>query len=340
LPAARAGTAEARPGAPSGGDRAAGRAAVTQLRVLAINDFHGALEARPDRAGVRRGGAGPLAAAIARARAECQPPACISLLLDGGDAFQGTSTSNLAFGRPVVALFRELDVVAAALGNHEFDWGVDTLAARARETPHALLGANVRTEAGAPLPWLRDDTLLVPRRRAHRRRRRGRSGHAPHHPSAQRARAAVRPHGPGGGRAGPRVARTRRDVVLVVAHVGAFCDADRDNDPGSGGGAPMACTGDVVELARQLTEPVDAIVSGHTHSRVATAVAGIPIVQARSSGRTLGVIDIPLVGSARRAARVPARVEVREVAARLVGAAPPDAVARLVASRARRGGGV
>jgi 2',3'-cyclic-nucleotide 2'-phosphodiesterase (5'-nucleotidase family) len=39
---------------------------------------------------------------------------------------------------------------------------------------------------------------------------------------------------------------------------------------------------------------VDAIVSGHTHSPVTTSVNGIPIVQARSNGTALGVIDLPL----------------------------------------------
>jgi selenocysteine lyase/cysteine desulfurase len=56
---------------------------------------------------------------------------------------------------------RELDVSAAALGNHEFDWGIDTLRARLAETPFAALGANVRTSDGQPLPWLRDDTVVV-----------------------------------------------------------------------------------------------------------------------------------------------------------------------------------
>ena len=72
--------------------------------------------------------------------------------------------------------------------------------------------------------------------------------------------------------------------MIVVAHAGAFCDR----------AAPPACNGEIVDLARRITERVDAIVSGHTHSLVATRVNGIPIVQARSHGRAVGVIDIPL----------------------------------------------
>lgn len=58
--------------------------------------------------------------------------------------------------------------------------------------------------------------------------------------------------------------------------------------------APDHCTGEIVDFARALTKPVDAIVSGHTHSLVGTVVNGIPIVQARSGGRALGVIDVSL----------------------------------------------
>src|SRR5262245_54273215 len=102
-------------------------AAQTQtLRIIATTDFHGALEPRTDETGRARGGAAALAAAIAKARAECRAPACESILLDGGDQFQGTPASNFAFGRPVSEIFNRLDLAAAALGNHEFDWSQDT----------------------------------------------------------------------------------------------------------------------------------------------------------------------------------------------------------------------
>ncbi|MDZ7632327.1 MAG: 5'-nucleotidase C-terminal domain-containing protein [Gemmatimonadaceae bacterium] len=104
-----------------------------RLRVIGINDFHGGFESRVGARGQPFGGAGALAAAIRRAQAECVPPACYSVLVDGGDEFQGTPASNLAFGRTVVTLFDSIGVTAAALGNHEFDYGQDTLRARIRQ---------------------------------------------------------------------------------------------------------------------------------------------------------------------------------------------------------------
>jgi 2',3'-cyclic-nucleotide 2'-phosphodiesterase (5'-nucleotidase family) len=295
------------------------------LRVIAINDFHGALEPRPDARGVRRGGAGPLAAAIAEARAGCRPPACTSVLLDAGDEFQGTPASNLVYGRPVVALYRALGVDASALGNHEFDWGVDTLRARIREVPYAVLGANVRTTDGQRLPWLRDDTLIV-----RNGVRIGVVGVAD--PATPRTTSVLNLRGLRFDPPAPAIdARARAlrargaDVVLVTAHIGGFCDADRDNDPGAGGAAsgPAECSGEIFDLARELTEPIAAIVSGHTHSRVATVVNGIPIVQSRSSGRGLAWVDVPLDRAG------PGTPVFREVVADSAGPVPP-AVAAIV----------
>ena len=70
---------------------------------------------------------------------------------------------------------------------------------------------------------------------------------------------------------------------------GAFCDRAT---------CAWTCNGEIIELARGITERVDAIVSGHTHSLVNTRVNGIAIVQARSHGRAVGVVDVPLGGGA------------------------------------------
>jgi 5'-nucleotidase len=210
----------------------------SRCAVLAINDFHGALEPRPDAKGVLRGGAAPLAAALVQARAECRPPACVSILIDGGDEFQGTSASNLVYGRSVATLFRTLDVSAAALGNHEFDWGVDTLRARIREIPYAILGANVRAADGSRLPWLRDDTLIV-----RGGLRIGVVGVAD--PGTPRTTKALNVRGLTFGPMAPAIdARARAlrargaDVVIVAAHVGAYCDADGEYSPGEAGTGP------------------------------------------------------------------------------------------------------
>ncbi len=260
---------------------------VPRLRIIGTNDFHGALEPRPDATGRPRGGAAYLATAIARAAAGCVSPACETLLLDGGDEFQGTPASNLAFGRPVVDIFNQLGYAAAAVGNHEFDWGQDTIRARMRDAKYALLAANVRYADGRDVPWIRDDTLIT--RGALKI---GVIGVATLlTPTTTRASNVadlrfVDPV-PIVDSLSRRLRARGADFVVVVAHDGAFCDRDGASN----------CKGEVVEFARRLREPVDAIVSGHTHSLVNTVVNGIPIVQSRSSGTAFSVIDLGPDGS-------------------------------------------
>lgn len=49
------------------------------------------------------------------------------LLLDGGDLYQGTVISNLQWGKPINAAINKMDYDAVALGNHEFDWGLENM---------------------------------------------------------------------------------------------------------------------------------------------------------------------------------------------------------------------
>ncbi|MDQ6830812.1 MAG: 5'-nucleotidase C-terminal domain-containing protein, partial [Gemmatimonadota bacterium] len=196
--------------------------------------------------------------------------------------FQGTPASNLAFGRPVVAMFNEIGLAASALGNHEFDWGQDTLRARMRDAHYGIFGANVRYADGRDVPWIRDDTLIV--RGALKI---GVIGLATvSTPTTTRASSVADLRFLDPAPIVDSLARRLRtrgaDYVIVIGHIGAFCDRDGATN----------CNGEVVDLAKALHEPIDAIVSGHTHSLVDATVNGIPIVQARSSGTAYGIIDL------------------------------------------------
>ncbi|HMC57090.1 MAG TPA: bifunctional UDP-sugar hydrolase/5'-nucleotidase, partial [Gemmatimonadaceae bacterium] len=281
----------------------------TRLRVIGLNDFHGALEARPDASGRLRGGAATVAGAIRRAAAECIAPDCEVLILDGGDEFQGTPASNFAFGRPVVDVFNHVGLAAAALGNHEFDWGQDTLRARMTQAHYAILGANVRKADGTDVAWIRDDTLIT----------RGSLRIGVIGVSTKETATSAKPTLVANLRfvdAAPivndRAARLRgrgANMVLVVAHAGTFCSSAVGD----------SCDGEIIDLARAIAPGrIDAIVSGHTHSRVNTVVNGITIVQARSRGLAIEVVDLPVVigtGAARH-------VEIRELYADSIA---PDA---------------
>jgi len=202
-------------------------------------------------------------------------------------------------GRLVVA--RVALVAAAALGNHEFDWGVDSLRARMRQARFGILGANVRYTDGRDVEWIRNDTIVT----------RGRTKigiiglSTVSTPTTTRAGNVVGLRfddpAPIVDSIGRALRRRGADLVVVIAHAGGNCG----RDPGA------TCNGEIFDFAKKLTTRVDAIVSGHSHSFLNTTVNRIPIVQARSTGRAIDVLDLPLGA----AATLGPRQDVRELAA-------------------------
>ncbi|MEQ8959414.1 MAG: hypothetical protein RLP02_16090, partial [Coleofasciculus sp. C2-GNP5-27] len=74
---------------------------------------------------------------------------------------QGTLESNINFGAAVVAAFNHLGLDAAAVGNHELDWGVDTLLTRQQEANYPWLAANVfQVSDGSRPTWAKPFTIV------------------------------------------------------------------------------------------------------------------------------------------------------------------------------------
>lgn len=66
-----------------------------------------------------------------------------NLLVDCGDLYQGGAESFLSDGRVMIKALEWLKYDAWCLGNHEFDWGLDKLAALHDGTKLTMLGANI-----------------------------------------------------------------------------------------------------------------------------------------------------------------------------------------------------
>jgi 2',3'-cyclic-nucleotide 2'-phosphodiesterase (5'-nucleotidase family) len=75
-----------------------------------------------------------------------------TLLLDGGDAWQGTFISNENKGEAVTKAMSLMKYDAMSVGNHDFDWGQDVLAQRAKEASFPFLATNVVETATGKLP--------------------------------------------------------------------------------------------------------------------------------------------------------------------------------------------
>ncbi|MFX0545028.1 hypothetical protein ACEWPL_005730 [Roseovarius sp. S1116L3] len=135
---------------------------VAQLRLLGTTDLHAHLMAYDYYAdeGDRPYGLVRIATAIRAARAE----AVNTLLFDNGDALQGTPIGDLTTcpngcwtgPSPVIAAMNQLGYDAAALGNHEFNFGLDWLAGTLRRAQFPFTCANVdppRAGDGTNASW-------------------------------------------------------------------------------------------------------------------------------------------------------------------------------------------
>jgi len=78
-----------------------------------------------------------------------------TLILSAGDNYQGTAISNLQNGKPVMNVFNALGVAASALGNHEFDWGLQKVTSIDGSSPAAnypIVCANLFRKGDASRP--------------------------------------------------------------------------------------------------------------------------------------------------------------------------------------------
>ena len=281
---------------------AAPPADVVTLSIVATTDVHGNVAARN-----RVGGLAAFGGYVRNLRAARAADGGALLLVDSGDTFQGGIESDLSEGAIVVDAYAALGYAAAAIGNHEFDFGAadgpgarqprgadprGALKALAARAPFPFLAANLIDDAtGQPVAWpnVERATLLsaagvrvgivgvmsIDALRATLRA----NVHGLHvAPLADTVR----------GEAAKLRARGAQ-VVILAAHAGGACSdfsAPRDL-------ASCDPDAEIFALARQLPAGlVDVIAAGHTHQAVAHEVEGIAIVQAYSLGRAFGRVDV------------------------------------------------
>jgi 5'-nucleotidase len=275
---------------------------------VGTNDFHGWLMPHdaplPGGLVVRQGGAAVFAGYLARLRAD--NPGGV-LLLDAGDLFQGTLASNLTEGAAVIDVYNHLGYAAAALGNHEFDYGpvgpravpgpgedpFGALTARIRQARFPLLTVNVREAASGQRPaWLGNDgTLLVTLQGV----KVGVVGLTT--PTTPRI-------------SNPALVSTLRfddmvpatleavkglraqgaEVVVGIAHAGGKCaDLSNPRDTSSCDRAD----GEIYGLVEALPPgTLDAVFAGHTHQAMGHFFGNVPVLSTSGLGRSFGVVEL------------------------------------------------
>lgn len=264
------------------------------LPIAAINDWHGTLYEQPVRGaeGVVAGGLPWLVGTMEALRAE-HPDL---VLLDGGDVFQGSWPINASRGAGAVDAFALLGVDAAAVGNHEFDYGgTETHPLRgalmdaAARAPFAWLAANITEEDGTP--WAPEGitaTTIIDRGGV----RLGVIGL-----STMETPQTTLPGNVADLRFTDPVEAVKAalpslhgvDAVAVVGHLTGACSPPSFETP------EAACRPDG-EIGRLLDElppgTIDVMVLGHAHTLLANRVDDTFILESRSKGRMIGRLDL------------------------------------------------
>lgn len=123
---------------------------IDTLTILHTNDTHSQIE--PLEEGKRDAGCGGYARRMGLIAQERKLDPHL-LLLDAGDYSQGTPYFNFYHGRVEVDAMNRMGYDAVLIGNHEFDYGVDTLAAVLQDAQFDVVCANYDV-SGSPLEHL------------------------------------------------------------------------------------------------------------------------------------------------------------------------------------------
>ena len=279
------------------------------LTFMGTNDTHGWIEARtttlPSGQTFRWGGMALLSSYAKKVRAS-NPGGVV--LLDAGDLFQGTLPSNFTEGAAVVDAFNALGYTAAAVGNHEFDYGPEgaavmatqpgenpfgALIARIHQAHFPILSANIYDAATGQRPeWLaKDGTLLINVKGV----KVGILGlTTPQTPfttnPANVSTLRFAPLVTEALAAAKRLREQGAEVVVGLMHAGGRCEKVTAPEDLS------TCDqehGEVFQLLNALPEhTLDVVIAGHVHRRLGNYVRGTPVISTSGMGKSFGLIDV------------------------------------------------
>ena len=276
---------------------------IVVISVLGTNDVHGELIPQSDRGGIATFSG--YVAAVRDARADDGAV----LLVDAGDMWQGTLESNLSEGAAVAEAYNALGYAAAAIGNHEFDFGPagpksipetdaddpqGALRQRAPELDFPLLAANlIDVSTNQRVDWenVQSSTMV------------SRAGidigivgvlttdtlHTTIAANTTGVRIAPLAESIIAEARSLRAAGAA--LVVVVAHAGGRCTEFED---------PLdlsSCnrTSEIMQVADKIpTGLVDQIVAGHVHRGIAHVVNGIVITASYSKTYAFSRVDFTL----------------------------------------------
>jgi 2',3'-cyclic-nucleotide 2'-phosphodiesterase/3'-nucleotidase len=240
--------------------------------IIEVTDFHGALE---DSSNPPLPSGAVLAKNIKDIKAS-NPDR--TLVLGGGDLYQGTPVSNVLFGVPVQKLMDNIGMEVTALGNHEFDWGLDKITGTTmKDAKYSIVCSNLyrkdtKQRVFEPYKIIEKDGVKIAVVGAI-------TTETPNivMPAYVKDYNFTDPAEEINSVAKDLKESKKADVVLAVVHEG--------ND------ASAPATGPIFDIANSLTN-VDAVLGGHSHTILQATVKGMPVVIGGAQSK--GFIDLKM----------------------------------------------
>lgn len=254
-----------------------------RIDILSVNDFHGNVKESGKNIGMAK------MIGYINEQKTINPN---TVVVAAGDSYQGTALSNLTFGAPVTEMYKGMGVIASAVGNHEFDWGVDRIAKWGEDGGFPFLAANIYDkETGEPVSWAKP--YIIQEIEGKKIAFVGLSTISTAFQTKAENVATLEFKSAAEGakiwieylKAGKAEEGTP-DAIIALTHVPAYQDK-YGSDP------TLPVTGDEIE-ALTMVEGLDAVITGHSHTTVAGYCNNVPVVQAYKNGRSVGKVAIEL----------------------------------------------
>jgi 5'-nucleotidase / UDP-sugar diphosphatase len=253
-----------------------------EVTVISFNDFHGQVRKTIDDSHVVPG----IEKFMTAVKMEEKSYKNNTILVSAGDNYQGTFMSLMTFGAPVNDMFKNLDVVASAVGNHEFDWGVKYFPKWEKNADINYLAANiVYKKNNEPVKWAKPYLIvekdgvkvafigLATKETLYTTAKKNLKGLKFIDP-AKAAQKWIDFLNSGKDKVG------RPDVIIALTHI-----PSSQTENGTISGAEIHNLSD-------NTKGLDAIISAHSHKVVCGYINKIPVVQAGSYGEDLGILNL------------------------------------------------
>lgn len=289
---------------------AAQTASPVELRILAINDFHGNL--RPPPGGIRiadpddatkkinvpAGGAEHMATLVDQLREGRKN----QIFVAAGDLIGASPLLSAMFhDEPTIESLSLMGLAVAAVGNHEFDEGKDELLRMQNggchpldgcQGPHPFAGARFHYLAASTVETSTGKTILPP----YEIRQFDRVPVAFIGLTLKGTPGLVLPSGVAGlefrdeaetvNALVPELKARGVEAIVVLIHEGGFPAGDYNECPG--------ISGPIVDIVKKFDRAVDVVISGHTHQAYTCEIDGRLVTSADKYGTLVTAIDLKL----------------------------------------------